>query len=83
MSRLRLSEKDINTIKEAYENQKLYPYALAIKEKCQSLHRKTEDGWTLIDCEKCEFHINNEEDEPECMFDDKFGYPARPDEWRL
>ena len=52
---LRLREENIDMV----ERQKLYPYALAIKEKCQSLHRKTEDGWTLIDCEKCEFHINN------------------------
>jgi len=61
----------------------LYPFAKMIKEKCLLLHHKDENGYMLVDCEKCEFHYMNEDDEPECKFDDKFGYPACPDEWRL
>lgn len=61
----------------------LYPYAKLIQEKCLSLHRKDENGFMLVDCEKCEFHYMNEQEEPECVFDNKSGYPASVDDWRL
>lgn len=56
---------------------------MLIQEKCLSLHHKDKDGYMLIDCEKCEFHYMNEQEEPECVFDNKSGYPASVDDWRL